>query len=145
VDNRDALRGSEGVVLALRFGVLKEVIDELADALADKLVVVPEQPVGLDAQGNVVRSCPRSSHLVSCKPVAAGGSALGYAFGTMSAKSLGASRNRFPGAGGPFYATDDDRLAGSRAADPNGRLRALKVGGNDQSGRLEVGGDLHDL
>jgi 8-hydroxy-5-deazaflavin:NADPH oxidoreductase len=31
VDNRDALQGADAVVLALRFGVLKGVIDEIAD------------------------------------------------------------------------------------------------------------------
>ena len=34
---------------------------------------------------------------------------------------------------------------GSRAVDPDGRLRAVKAGGIEQSSRLEVGGDLHDL
>jgi len=41
VDNRDALHGADAVVLALRFPVLKDVIDEIADPLTDKLVVVP--------------------------------------------------------------------------------------------------------
>ena len=41
VDNRDALQGADAVVLALRFAVLKGVIDEIAHPLADKLVVVP--------------------------------------------------------------------------------------------------------
>jgi hypothetical protein len=35
--------------------VLKDVIDEIADALGDKPVVVPSNPVGLDAHGEVVR------------------------------------------------------------------------------------------
>jgi predicted dinucleotide-binding enzyme len=43
VDNRDALQGADAVVLALRFGVLKPVIDEIADLLADRLVVCPRQ------------------------------------------------------------------------------------------------------
>src|SRR5271154_423040 len=54
-DNRDALRGADAVVLALRFGVLKGVIAEIADALTDKVVVVPSNPVGIDAQGNLSR------------------------------------------------------------------------------------------
>ena len=33
VDNRDALRGADAVVLALRFAVLKGVMDEIADPL----------------------------------------------------------------------------------------------------------------
>src|ERR1700691_2018279 len=48
VDNRDALRGADGVVLALRFSALQGVIDEIADALTDKLVVVPSNPLGTD-------------------------------------------------------------------------------------------------
>ena len=59
VDNDDALRGADAVVLALRFGVLKSVIDEVADSLTDKLVVVPSNPVSLDAQGNVVHILPK--------------------------------------------------------------------------------------
>ena len=44
-DNRDALRGADAVVLALRFTVLKGVIDEIAGALTGKVVVVPSNPV----------------------------------------------------------------------------------------------------
>ena len=54
VDNRDALQGADAVVLALRFTVLKGVIDEIAD----QLVVVPSNPLSTDAQGNVSRLLP---------------------------------------------------------------------------------------
>jgi len=89
VDNRDALQGADAVVLALRFGVLKSVIDEIAGPLTDKLVVVPSNPVGLDAQGSVTRLLPegRSSGEVvhGWLPVEAH---LAMAFGTMSAELL---------------------------------------------------------
>src|SRR4029077_3476887 len=55
VDNRDALHGADAVVLALRFTVLKGVIDEIAGPLAGKLVVVPSNPLTIDAQGNLSR------------------------------------------------------------------------------------------
>jgi len=58
VDNRSALQGADAVILALRFSVLKDVIDEIADALGDKSLVVPSNPVGLDAQRKVVRLLP---------------------------------------------------------------------------------------
>jgi 8-hydroxy-5-deazaflavin:NADPH oxidoreductase len=58
VDNLDALQGAEAVVLALRFTVLKSVIDEIAGLLADKLLVVPSNPLSTDAQGNVSRLLP---------------------------------------------------------------------------------------
>ena len=58
LDNRSALQGADAVILALRFSVLKDVIDEIADALGDRSLVVPSNPVGLDAQGKVVRLLP---------------------------------------------------------------------------------------
>ncbi len=58
VDNRDALQGAYAVILALRFSVLKGVIDEIGDPLTDKLVVVPSNPFSIDAQGNVTEGGP---------------------------------------------------------------------------------------
>jgi 8-hydroxy-5-deazaflavin:NADPH oxidoreductase len=43
-DNRDALQDADAVILALRFTVLKSVIDEIALSLTDKLVIVPSNP-----------------------------------------------------------------------------------------------------
>ena len=147
VDNRDALRCADAVVLALRFTVLKGVIDEIADALTDKLVVVPSNPVGLDAQGNIVRLLPegRSSGEVVAGWVPAG-PRLAMAFGTLSAHLLESSSNRSPEPAVLFYATDDDR-AGEEVERliRTAGFEPVKVGGLEQSGRLEVGGDIHDL
>jgi predicted dinucleotide-binding enzyme len=147
VDNRDALEGADAVVLALRFAVLKGVIDEIADPLADKLVVVPSNPVGLDAQGNVTRLLPKGQ---SSGQVVAGwlpaGARLAMAFGTLSADLLESSSNRSPERAVLFYVTDDDR-AGEQVERliRTAGFEPAKIGGIEQSGRLEVGGDLHDL
>ena len=68
------------------------------------------------------------------------------AFGTMSAGLLASSGNRSPERAVLFYASDDDR-AGEEAERliRTAGFEPVKVGGVDQSGRLEVGGDLHDL
>jgi predicted dinucleotide-binding enzyme len=147
VDNRDALQDADAVVLALRFGVLKAVIDEIADPLTGKVLVVPSNPLTTDAQGNVSRLLPEGE---SSGEVIAGwlpaGARLAMAFGTMSADLLESASNRSPEPAALFYATDDDH-AGSEVE----RLiriagfEPVKVGGIGQSGRLEVGGDLHDL
>jgi hypothetical protein len=145
--NRDALQGADAVVLALRFTVLKGVIGEIAGSLAGKVVVVPSNPVGLDAQGNVVRLLPEGQ---SSGKVVAGwlpaGAHFAMAFGSMSASLFESAGNRSPELAVLFYVTDDDR-----AGEEVGRLIAaagfepVKAGGIGQSGRLEVGGDLHDL
>ncbi len=146
-DNSDALQGADAVVLALRFTVLKDVIDEIAGVLADKIVVVPSNPFHADEQGNVTRVLPDGQ---SSGEVLAGwlpaGTSLAMAFGTMSAGLFDSSSNRSPDPAVLFYATDDDR-----AGEDVGRLirtagfEPVKVGGVTQSTRLEVGGDLHDL
>ena len=147
VDNRDALRGADAIILALRFGVLKGVIDEIADQLTDKLVVVPSNPVGLDAQGNISRLLPAEQ---SSGEVVAGwlpaGARLAMAFGTMSGDLFVSSSNRSPEPAVLFYVSDDDR-AGEEVQRliRTAGFEPVKVGGIEQSGRLEVGGDLHDL
>ena len=145
-DNDDALRGADAVVLALRFGVLQSVIGEITGSLTDRLVVVPSNPVSLDAQGNVVRVLPEGQ---SSGEVVAGwlpaGARLAMAFGSMSAKLFESSSNRSPELAVLFYATDDDR-AGEEVEQliRTAGFEPLKVGGIDQSTPLEVGGDLHD-
>jgi 8-hydroxy-5-deazaflavin:NADPH oxidoreductase len=146
-DNHDALRGAGAVVLALRFTALKGVIDEIADALAGKVVVVPSNPLSTDAQGHISRLLPEGQ---SSGEVVAGwlpaGARLAMAFGTMSAGLFESASNRSPEPAVLFYATDDDvageeveRLIRTAGFEP------ARVGGIEQSGRLEVGGDLHDL
>jgi len=147
VDNRDALQGADAVVLALRFTVLKGVIDEIAGSLTDKLVVVPSNPLTTDAQGSVSRLLPKGQ---PSGTVVAGwlppGVRLTMAFGTMSAGLFESASNRLPEPAVLFYATDDDR-AGEEVERliRTAGFEPVKVGGIEQSGRLEVGGDLHDL
>jgi predicted dinucleotide-binding enzyme len=145
--NRDALQDAEAVVLALRFTVLKSVIDELAESLTDMVVVVPSNPLSTDAQGKVSRLLPEGQ---SSGEVIAGwlpsAARLAMAFGSMSADLFESASNRSPEPAALFYATDDDRAGEEverliRAAG----FEPVKIGGVEQSGRLEVGGDLHDL
>ena len=145
--NRDALQGADAAVLALRFTVLKGVIDQIAGPLTGKLVVVPSNPLSTDAHGNVARLLPEGQ---SSGKVVAGwlpaGARLVMAFGTMSADLLESSGNRSPEPAVLFYVTDDDR-AGEEAERliRTAGFEPVKAGGLEQSGRLEVGGDLHDL
>jgi 8-hydroxy-5-deazaflavin:NADPH oxidoreductase len=145
--NRDALLGADAVVLALRFTVLKGVIAEIAGSLSGKIVVVPSNPVGLDAQGNLIHLLPKGP---SSGQVVAGwlpaGARLAMAFGSLSGQLFESASNRSPEPAVLFYVTDDDQ-AGQEA---ERLIRAagfepVKAGGIDQSGRLEVDGDLHDL
>ena len=126
VDNRDALQGADATVLALRFTVLESVIDEMADSLTDKVVVVPSNPVGLDANGNVVRLLSEGQ---SSGAVVAGwlptSARLAMAFGTMSADRFRVLQQPHTGASGPLLCEQRRPCRrGGRTANPNGRLRA---------------------
>jgi 8-hydroxy-5-deazaflavin:NADPH oxidoreductase len=147
VDNRTALHGADAVVLALRFSVLKDVIDEIADELSETFLVVPSNPVGLDVKGEIVRLLPEGQ---SSGEVVAGwlpaGTPFAIAFGTMSADLFESSSRRLPERAVLFYVSEDDRgrneverLIRTAGFEP------LRIGGIGQSSRLEVGGDLHDL
>jgi hypothetical protein len=146
-DNRAALKGADAVVLALRFSVLKQVIDEIADAMSETPLVVPSNPVGLDPKGEIVRLLPEGQ---SSGEVVAGwlpaGTPFAIAFGTMSADLFESSSHRSPERAVLFYVSEDDRgrnevehLIQAAGFEP------LRIGGIEQSSRLEVGGDLHDL
>ena len=147
LDNRSALQGADAVILALRFSVLKDVIDEIADALGHKSLIAPSNPVGLDAQGKVARLLPQGQ--TSGETIAGWlptGARLAMAFGTMSADLFESSSNRTPEPAVLFYVTDDER--GSDVVERLIRtagFEPMKLGGIKQSSRLEVGGDLHDL
>jgi len=145
--NRDAVRGADAVVLALRFTALQGVINKISGSLAGKVVVVPSNPVGIDAHGDVSRLLPEGQ---SSGEVVAGwlpaGAHLAMAFGTLPADLFESSSNRTPEPAILFYATDDDR-AGEEVERliRTAGFEPMKIGGIEQSGRLEVGGDLHGL
>jgi 8-hydroxy-5-deazaflavin:NADPH oxidoreductase len=147
VDNRDALQDVGAVVLALRFTVLQSVLAEIAESLTDMVVIVPSNPVTADAQGKVTRLLPEGQ---SSGEVVAGwlppAARLAMAFGSMSADLFESASNRSPELAALFYATDDDR-AGEEVERliRTAGFEPVKIGGIEQSGRLEVGGDLHDL
>ena len=146
-DNRDALQGADAVVLALRFTALEGVIEEIADGLTDKVVVVPSNPLAANAQGSISRVLPDDQ---ASGQVIAGwlpaGARLAMAFGTLSADVLASSSRRSPDPAVLFYATDDDRAGeGVERLIRTAGFEPVKAGGLEQSSRLEVDGDLHDL
>ncbi len=109
--------------------------------------MVPSNPLRTDEHGNVLRVLPEGE--ASGQAVAGwlpSGARLAMAFGSMSADLLKSSSHRSPEPAVLFYATDDDRAATEvEGLIGKAGFVPLRVGGLDQSGRLEVGGDLHDL
>ena len=140
----DAIAQSDVVVLALYLDVMRFFIPEFGENLVGKIVVDPSNPVGPDGKGGIKRTLPADQ---SAGQVIAhmlpNGAKFVKAFGTLSADSLASASRRVPERAVLFYATDDAgagdavaRLITAAGFDP------VKVGGVDQSIRIEVGGDL---
>jgi 8-hydroxy-5-deazaflavin:NADPH oxidoreductase len=124
----------------------KQFIAQYGERLAGKVIVDPTNPVGPDSDGNYRKVIGKQE---SSGQILAGllpaGARLVKAFGTLSAPTLAAAARRQPARAVQFYATDDND-AGDLVADliRAGGYEPVRVGGLDQSIRIEMFGDLHE-
>jgi predicted dinucleotide-binding enzyme len=143
----EAVDRADVLVLAVWFDVFKQLIAQYGDRLAGKVIIDPTNPVGPDGNGGFQKLIgeQESSGQILAGLLPAGGR-LVKAFGTLSADSLSAAARREPERAVLFYAADDD-AAGEEVADliRVAGYEPVRVGGLDQSIRLEVFGDLHEL
>jgi predicted dinucleotide-binding enzyme len=144
-NNRDAVQRADAVVLALWLGPMQAVIEETADLLPGKLVVDPSNPISVGPDGAISRTLPDGQ---SAGEVVNGwlpaGTRFAKAFGTLPPQLLSTGANRAPERAVLFYATDDPTTSTdiARLIKVAG-FDAVQVGGILESGRIEVGGDLH--
>ena len=142
----EAVEQAGVLVLAVWLDAFKELIDQYGERLAGKVIVDPTNPVGPDGAGGyrkIIGEQESSGQILA--GLLPAGARLVKAFGTLSAPSLAAAARRKPEQAVLFYAADDDD-AGDLVAglisvagfDP------VRVGGLDQSIRIEMYGDLHE-
>ena len=141
-----AVEQADVLVFALWLDAFEQLIAQYGDRLAGKVIVDPSNPVGPDGGGGyrkVIGEQESSGQILA--GLLPAGTRLVKAFGTLSAPSLSAAARREPERAVQFYAADDD-AAGDLVAD---LIRAdgfepVRVGGLDQSIRIEMFGDLHE-
>ena len=134
------------LVIAVWLDDFKQLIAHYGDRLVGKVIVDPTNPEGPDGHGGfrkVIGEQESSGQILAGLLLA--GARLVKAFGTLSAGSLSAAARREPERAVLFYAADD-AAAGDLVA---GLIRAagydpVRVGGLDQSIRIEMFGDLHE-
>ena len=142
----EAVERADVLVIALWPDAFKQLIAQSGGRLAGKVIVDPSNPVGPDGAGGYRKVIGEQE---SSGQILAGllppGARLVKAFGTMSAPSLSAAARREPERAVQFYAADDD-AAGDLVAEliRTGGFDPVKVGGLDQSIRIEMFGDLHE-
>jgi 8-hydroxy-5-deazaflavin:NADPH oxidoreductase len=143
----EAVERADVLVPAVWFDVFKELIAQYGGRLAGKIIIDPTNPVGPDGNGGFQKIIGAQE---SAGQILAGllpaGARLVKAFGTLSADTLSAVARREPERAVLFYAADDD-AAGDQVADliRIAGYEPVLVGGLDQSIRIEVFGDLHEL
>ena len=134
------------LVIAVWLDAFKQLIAQYGERLAGKVIVDPTNPVGPDSDGNyrkVIGEQESSGQILA--GLLPAGARLVKAFGTLSAGSLSAAARQEPERAVQFYAADDT-AAGDLVADliRAGGYEPVRVGGLDQSIRIEMFGDLHE-
>ncbi|GAA0941852.1 NADPH-dependent F420 reductase [Nonomuraea longicatena] len=143
----DAISQADVVVMAVWFETIKQLITEYGGRLDGKIVVDPSNPIAPDGEGGFAKTIGEhesAGGIIST--LLPDGAGLVKAFGTLSAETLASASRRSPERAVGFYAADDQQ-AGKKVAE---LIRAagfepVRVGGIDQSIRIEVFGDLHEI
>jgi predicted dinucleotide-binding enzyme len=143
----EAVERADVLVLAVWLDSFKQLIAQYGERLAGKVIVDPSNPVAPDGNGGfrkIIGEQESSGQILA--DLLPAGARLVKAFGTLSADTLSAAARREPERAVLFYAADDD-AAGDLVADliRTGGYEPVRVGGLDQSIRLEVFGDLHEF
>jgi len=142
----EAVDRADVLVIAVWLDAFKQLIAQYGERLAGKVIVDPTNPVGPDSDGNyrkVIGEQESSGQILA--GLLPAGARLVKAFGTLSAPTLSAAARQEPERAVQFYAADDN-AAGDLVADliRAGGYEPVRVGGLDQSIRIEMFGDLHE-
>jgi 8-hydroxy-5-deazaflavin:NADPH oxidoreductase len=135
------------ILIAVWLPDFEQLIAQYGQRLVGKVIIDPSNPVGPDGAGGyrkVVGEQESSGQILAgLLPV---GAQLVKAFGTLSAPTLAAVARRQPERAVLFYASDDE-AAGDLVADltRSAGYEPVRVGGLDQSIRIEMSGDLHEV
>jgi len=143
----DAIKEADIIVLAVWFNTIKELFNTYATELQGKIIVDPSNPIAPDEKGGFKKIIDEDQSagqiLSSMLPKDA---KLAKALGTLGAASLEKAAFHQPEKAVLFYATDDASINTEiEAVIRDNGFDPVRVGGLDQSIRIEVFGDLHEF
>lgn len=145
-DISSAIKQADIIVLAIWFNGIKELFQQYATELEGKIIVDPSNPIAPDENGGFKKIIGEKESageiIASLLPKNA---KLAKALGTLGVASLTNAAFQQP-ANVLFYATDDNSIDAEveQLIHDNG-FEPVRVGGLDQSIRIEVFGDLHEF
>lgn len=141
-----AIREADIIVLAIWFAAIKEFLNQYSTELRGKIIVDPSNPIAPDNKGGfkkIIGEKESAGNILSA--LLPENAKFAKAFGSLSAASLESAAFQKPAAV-LFYATDDTSINADveQLIRDNG-FEPVRVGGVDQSIRVEVFGDLHEF
>jgi predicted dinucleotide-binding enzyme len=142
-----AIKNSDIIVLAVWFNAIKELFATYSDELRGKLIIDPSNPIAPDEKGGFKKIIDKDQSAGEIlNTILPADAKLVKALGSLSAGSLAGSAFQKPEQAVLFYANDDihtnndvEQLIRDSGFDP------VRIGGLDQSIRIEVFGDLHEF
>lgn len=142
-----AIKEADIVILSIWFSTIQEFLKQYATELQGKIIIDPSNPIAPDGNNGfkkIIGAQESAGEIIS--HLLPKGARLVKALGTLGAASLQGAAHTWPKASVLFYATDD------KSIDPQVEeliqdvgFEAVRVGGIDQSIRLEVFGQLHEF
>lgn len=143
----EAIKEADIIVLAIWFDAIKEVLKQYASDLQGKIIIDPSNPIAPDDKGGFIKIIGESESAgKTISGLLPTGAKLVKALGTVGAASLENAAHQKPEPAVLFYASDDTGLnADVEQLIRDAGFEPLRVGGLDQSIRIEVFGDLHQF
>ncbi len=142
-----AIKEADIIVFAIWFDAVKELLTKYATELQGKIIVDPSNPIAPDDKGGfkkIIGEKESAGEIISS--LLPKDAKLAKALGTLGVASLASAAFQKPEAAVLFYASDDTTINADieQLIRDNG-FEPVRVGGVDQSIRLEVFGDLHEF
>ena len=143
----DAIQKSDIIILAVWFNTIKELFTTYSTALQGKLIIDPSNPIAPDEKGGFKKIIDKDQSAGEIlKSILPKNARLVKALGSLSAASLSGAAFQKPASAVLFYADDDLSINNEveQLILDNG-FEPLRIGGLDQSIRIEAFGDLHEF
>lgn len=143
----EAIKNADIIVLSVWFNTIQELFEQYSTELQGKIIIDPSNPIAPDESGGfkkIIGEKESAGQLNAA--ILPKGAKLVKAFGTLGAASLASAAFQSTEKSVLFYATSDTNVDKDieQLIEYNG-FDAVKVGGLEQSIRIEVFGDLHEF
>jgi len=147
MDIAAAIKKGDIMVFAIWFNAIKELLKKYATELQGKIIVDPSNPIAPDDKGGfkkIIGANESAGEILSS--LLPKNAKLAKALGTLGVASLSGAAFQHPEPAVLFYATDDTSInAEIRQLIRDNGFEPIRIGGIDQSIRIEVFGDLHEF